>query len=429
MTDINKKDLASICTSAGYTPGNGEPFNVPIVQSTTYKYDTTEEMGDLFDLKTTGYFYSRLANPTNDAVAAKIAELEGGSSAILTSSGQAATFFAIIALARKGDHVIASSAIYGGSYNLIAHTLSDFGVESTFVDPDISAEDLAKEFKDNTKLVFAETISNPTCKILDIEKFAKAAHDHNVPLIVDNTFATPINLRPFEWGADIVTHSTSKYMDGSANAVGGCIVDSGNFPWADYPEKFPKLTSPDETYHGIVFSETFGKDAYITYITTILMRDLGAIPSPQNAYYTYLGLESLHLRVQRHCENALKVAKYLNDHEKIDWVSYPSLEGDSQYQIGQKYLPNGTCGVISFGPKGGKEAAAKLLNSFNHIRIATHVADIRTIALNPATTTHRQMNDEELASAGITPELIRLSVGIDSADDVIADLEQALKEI
>lgn len=429
MTEINKKDLASICTSGGYKPGNGEPFNVPIIQSTTFKYDTIEEMGDLFDLKTNGYFYSRLANPTNDAVASKIAELEGGSSAILTSSGQAATFFSILALARKGDHVIASSAIYGGSYNLIAHTLNDLGIESTFVNPDIPFEELSKKFKDNTKLVFGETISNPTCKILDIEKFAKASHEHGVPLIVDNTFATPINLRPFEWGADIVTHSTTKYIDGSANAVGGCIVDSGNFPWYKYPEKFPKLTSPDETYHGTVFAESFGKNAYITYITTILMRDLGAIPSPQNAYYTYLGLESLHLRVPRHCENALKIAKYLKNHEKIAWVSYPGLKDDPQYDLAQKYLPNGTCGVISFGPKGGKEEASKLLNSFKHIRIATHVADIRTIALNPATTTHRQMTDEELKDVGITPELIRLSVGIDSADDVIEDLDKALEEI
>ena len=401
---------------------------VPIVQSTTFKYESSQQMGDLFDLKDTGYFYSRLANPTNDAVARKICELEGGVAAILTSSGQAANFYAILNIAGAGDHVIASSAIYGGTYNLIANTMKNMGIESTFVDPDISAKELATKFKPNTKLVFGETIVNPALRILDIEKFAKAAHEHGVPLIVDNTFPTPIFCRPFEWGVDIVTHSTSKYMNGTANALGGVVVDSGNFDWTKYKDKYKGLTTPDETYHGIVYTESFGKGAYITKMTTNLMRDLGAIPSPQNSFYLGVGLETLHLRMPRHFENALAIAKYLEKHPKISWVSFSGLENDSQHKLAKKYLPNGSCGVISFGIAGGREAAVKFMDSLELIAIVTHVADARTCVLHPASTTHRQMNDEELKAAGVSPDLIRMSVGIEDVRDLIADIDQALEK-
>jgi hypothetical protein len=418
----------TICVQGGYEPKNGEPRVVPIVQSTTFKYESSQQMGDLFDLKDTGYFYSRLANPTNDAVARKICELEGGVAAILTSSGQAANFYAILNIAGAGDHVIASSAIYGGTYNLIANTMKNMGIESTFVDPDISAKELATKFKPNTKLVFGETIANPALRILDIEKFAKAAHEHGVPLIVDNTFPTPIFCRPFEWGVDIVTHSTSKYMNGTANALGGVVVDSGNFDWTKYKDKYKGLTTPDETYHGIVYTESFGKGAYITKMTTNLMRDFGAIPSPQNSFYLGVGLETLHLRMPRHFENALAIAKYLEKHPKISWVSFSGLENDSQHKLAKKYLPNGSCGVISFGIAGGREAAVKFMDSLELIAIVTHVADARTCVLHPASTTHRQMNDEELKAAGVSPDLIRMSVGIEDVRDLIADIDQALEK-
>ena len=399
---------------------------VPIVQSTTFKYESSKQMGDLFDLKDSGYFYTRLANPTNDAVARKICQLEGGVAAILTSSGQAANFYAILNIAGAGDHIIASSAIYGGTYNLLANTMKNMGIEATFVDPDISAEELESKFKPNTKLVFGETIANPSLKILDIKKFAQAAHKNGVPLIVDNTFPTPIFCRPFEWGVDIVTHSTTKYMNGSANAVGGVVVDSGNFDWEKYSEKFPGLTTPDETYHGIIYTKSFGKGAYITKMTTNLMRDLGAIPSPQNSFYLGVGLETLHLRMERHYENALALAKHLQNHPKVSWVSFPGLENDSQYALAQKYLPNGTCGVISFGVVGGREAAVNFMDSLKLAAIVTHVADARTCVLHPASTTHRQMNDNELAAAGVSPDLIRMSVGIEDIRDIIADVDQAL---
>ena len=418
----------TICVQGGYEPKNGEPRVVPIVQSTTFKYESSQQMGDLFDLKDTGYFYSRLANPTNDAVARKICELEGGVAAILTSSGQAANFYAILNIAGAGDHVIASSAIYGGTYNLIANTMKNMGIESTFVDPDISAKELATKFKPNTKLVFGETIANPALRILDIEKFAKVAHEHGVPLIVDNTFPTPIFCRPFEWGVDIVTHSTSKYMNGTANALGGVVVDSGNFDWTKYKDKYKGLTTPDETYHGIVYTESFGKGAYITKMTTNLMRDLGAIPSPQNSFYLGVGLETLHLRMPRYFENALAIAKYLEKHPKISWVSFSGLENDSQHKLAKKYLPNGSCGVISFGIAGGREAAVKFMDSLELIAIVTHVADARTCVLHPASTTHRQMNDEELKAAGVSPDLIRMSVGIEDVRDLIADIDQALEK-
>ncbi len=418
----------TICVQGGYEPKNGEPRVVPIVQSTTFKYESSQQMGDLFDLKDTGYFYSRLANPTNDAVARKICELEGGVAAILTSSGQAANFYAILNIAGAGDHVIASSAIYGGTYNLIANTMKNMGIESTFVDPDISAKELATKFKPNTKLVFGETIANPALRILDIEKFAKVAHEHGVPLIVDNTFPTPIFCRPFEWGVDIVTHSTSKYMNGTANALGGVVVDSGNFDWNKYKDKYKGLTTPDETYHGIVYTESFGKGAYITKMTTNLMRDLGAIPSPQNSFYLGVGLETLHLRMPRYFENALAIAKYLEKHPKISWVSFSGLENDSQHKLAKKYLPNGSCGVISFGIAGGREAAVKFMDSLELIAIVTHVADARTCVLHPASTTHRQMNDEELKAAGVSPDLIRMSVGIEDVRDLIADIDQALEK-
>lgn len=426
---MTKKNLGTLCVQAGYEPKNGEPRVLPIIQSTTFKYDSSEQMGNLFDLKEAGYFYTRLANPTNDAVAKKIAALEGGVAGILTSSGQAANFYALLNILKAGDHVIASSAIYGGTYNLIAHTMNDLGIESTFVDPAISLEDLNKEFKENTKVVFGETLSNPSLKVLDIETFAKAAHDHGVPLVVDNTFPTPIFLRPIEWGADIVTHSTTKYMNGLANSVGGAVIDSGNFDWSKHKDKFPGLTEPDETYHGVIYTETFGKGAYITKMTTTLMRDLGSIPSPQNSFYLGLGLETLHLRMPRHYENALAVAKYLENNDKISWVSFSALEKDSQHELAQKYLPDGSCGVIAFGVKGGRNAATKFMDSLKLAAVVTHVADARTCVLHPASTTHRQMNDEELLQAGISSDLIRLSVGIEDAEDIIEDIKQALEAI
>ena len=418
----------TICVQGGYEPKNGEPRVVPIVQSTTYKYESSQQMGDLFDLKDSGYFYTRLANPTNDAVARKICQLEGGVAAILTSSGQAANLFAIINIASAGDHVISCSAIYGGTYNLIANTLKNLGIESTFVEPDISVEELESKFQPNTKLVFGETLSNPSLSILDIEKFANVAHKHGVPLIVDNTFPTPIFCKPFEWGADIVTHSTTKYMNGSANSVGGVVVDSGNFDWTKFSDKYPGLTTPDQTYHGTVYTESFGKAAYITKMTTNLMRDLGSIPSPQNAFYLGVGLETLHLRMERHFENALALAKHLEKHPKVSWVSFSGLENDSQYELAQKYLPKGSCGVISFGVEGGREAAVKFMDSLRLASIVTHVADTRTCVLHPASTTHRQMNDAELLAAGVSPDLIRLSVGIEDINDIIADIDQALEK-
>ena len=426
---MTKKNLGTLCVQAGYEPKNGEPRVVPIVQSTTFKYDSSQQMANLFDLKEAGYFYTRLANPTNDAVANKITALEGGIAGILTSSGQAANFYALLNIVSAGDHIVASSAIYGGTYNLIANTMKNLGIEATFVEPDVSIEELNKAFKENTKVVFGETLSNPSLSVLDIETFAKAAHDHGVPLIVDNTFPTPIFLRPIEWGADIVTHSTTKYMNGFANSVGGVVVDSGNFDWSKHKDKYPGLTTPDESYHGVVFTETFGKGAYITKMTTTLMRDLGSIPSPQNSFYLSIGLETLHLRMPRHYENALALAKYLKDHDKISWVSFSGLEDDSQHELAQKYLPNGSCGVIAFGIKGGREAATKFMDGLKLAAVVTHVADARTCVLHPASTTHRQMNDEELAHAGISPDLIRMSVGIEDAEDIIKDVEQALANL
>lgn len=426
---MTKKNLGTLCVQAGYEPKNGEPRVVPIVQSTTFKYDSSEQMANLFDLKEAGYFYTRLANPTNDAVANKITVLEGGVAGILTSSGQAANFYALLNIVSAGDHIVASSAIYGGTYNLIANTMKKLGIEATFVEPDVSLEELNKAFKENTKAVFGETLSNPSLSVLDIETFAKAAHDHGVPLIVDNTFPTPIFLRPIEWGADIVTHSTTKYMNGFANSVGGVVVDSGNFDWSKHKDKFPGLTEPDESYHGVVYTETFGKGAYITKMTTTLMRDLGSIPSPQNSFYLNIGLETLHLRMPRHYENALALAKYLKANDKISWITFPGLEGDSQYELAQKYLPDGSCGVIAFGIKGGREAATKFMDSLKLAAVVTHVADSRTCVLHPASTTHRQMNDEELAHAGISPDLIRMSVGIEDAEDIIKDVEQALANL
>ena len=425
MTNYNTN---TICVQGGYEPKNGEPRVVPIVQSTTFKYESSEQMGNLFDLKESGYFYTRLSNPTNDAVANKICQLEGGTAAILTSSGQAANFYAILNIANAGDHIISTSAIYGGTYNLIANTMKQMGIEATFVEPDISAEELETKFSTNTKLVFGETLSNPSLSVLDIEKFADAAHKHGVPLIVDNTFPTPIFCKPFEWGADIVTHSTTKYMNGTANSVGGVVVDSGNFDWTKYSEKYPGLTTPDGTYHGTVYTESFGKAAYIVKITTNLMRDLGAIPSPQNAFYLGIGLETLHLRMERHFENAMTLAKHLENHPKVAWISFSGLENDSQHALAEKYLPNGSCGVIAFGIKGGREAAVKFMDSLRLASIVTHVADSRTCVLHPASTTHRQMNDEELAAAGVYPDLVRMSVGIEDIRDIIADVDQALEK-
>lgn len=417
------------CIQSGYTPKNGEPRVVPIYQSTTFKYENSDAMGKLFDLEDSGYFYTRLQNPTNDAVAAKICDMEGGVAAMLTSSGQAANFYAIMNIAEARDHIICSSAVYGGTYNLYAHTIRKMGIEATFVDPDCSEEELSAAFKENTKAVVGETIANPGLNVLDIEKFAKVAHAHGVPLIIDNTFATPINCRPFEWGADIVTHSTTKYMDGHATAVGGCIVDSGNFDWDAYAEKFPGLTTPDETYHGLVYTERFGKGAYITKATAQMMRDLGSIQSPQNAFLLNIGLETLHLRMPRHCENAVKAAGYLQNHEKIAWVNCPSLPGDKYYDLAQKYMPNGTCGVITFGVKGGRDACVKMMDALKMIAIVTHVADSRSCVLHPASHTHRQMNEQELLEAGVQPDLIRFSVGTENIEDIIDDLRQALEAI
>lgn len=417
------------CIQSGWKPKKGESRILPIYQSTTFKYDNSDEMGRLFDLEDEGYFYSRLQNPTNDMVAAKIADLEGGVAAILTSSGQAANYYAIFNICEAGDHIVVSNSVYGGTYNLYGTTLKKQGIDCTFVDPDASYEELCKAFKPNTKAVFAETISNPALVVLDIEKFAKLAHEHGVPLIVDNTFATPINCRPFEWGADIVTHSTTKYMDGHAMAIGGCIVDSGNFDWMAHKDKFPGLTTPDESYHGIVYAEKFGKKAYITKATAQLMRDLGSIPSPMNAFLLNVGLETLHLRVPRHCENATKVAEFLNAHEKVAWVNYAGLKENKYHELAKKYMPNGTCGVISFGLKGGRDVAIPFMDHLKLATIVTHVADARTCVLNPASHTHRQMTDEQLKEAGIAPDLIRFSVGIENAEDIIADLKQALETV
>ena len=415
------------CLHAGYRPGNGEPRNIPIIQSTTFRYETSEDMGKLFDLEASGYFYTRLQNPTNDYVAAKICALEGGTAAMLTSSGQAANFYAVFNIASCGDHVVASSAIYGGTYNLFAVTMKRMGIEFTFVSPDCTEEELNAAFRPNTKAVFGETIANPALTVLDIEKFANAAHAHGVPLIVDNTFPTPINCRPFEWGADIVTHSTTKYMDGHANAVGGAIVDSGKFDWTKYPDKFPGLCTPDDSYHGVTYTERFGLEgAFITKATAQLMRDFGSIPSPMNCYFLNVGLETLTLRMAKHCSNAQKLAEWLQAHPMVSWVKYPGLAGDKYHEVAQKYMPNGTCGVISFGVKGGRAAAERFMKGLKLASIATHVADAKTCVLHPASATHRQMNDEELVAAGVSPDLIRLSVGIEDPEDLIADVEQAL---
>jgi O-acetylhomoserine (thiol)-lyase len=418
------------CVQGGYVPGNGEPRQLPIYQSTTFKYDTSEDMGKLFDLEASGYFYTRLQNPTNDQVAKKICELEGGTAAMLTSSGQAANFYAVFNIANCGDHVVACSAIYGGTFNLFSVTMKKMGIDFTFVSPDCTKEELDAAFKPNTKAVFGETIANPALTVLDIELFADAAHRHGVPLIVDNTFATPVNCRPFEWGADIVTHSTTKYMDGHGSGVGGCIVDSGKFDWTKYADKYPGLCTPDDSYHGIIYTEKFGiGGAFITKATSQLMRDFGSIQSPQNAFLLNLGLESLHVRMQRHCENGQKVAEYLSSNDKVLSVSYCGLPGDKYHHLAEKYLPNGSCGVVSFRIKGGRAAAEKLMKNLKVASIETHVADARTCCLHPASATHRQMNDEELVAAGVYPDLIRYSCGIENADDLIADLQQAFDKI
>ncbi len=417
------------CLHSGYEPKNGEPRQLPIWQSTTFKYDSSDDMGKLFDLEASGYFYTRLQNPTNDAVAAKIADLEGGVAGMLTSSGQAANFFALFNICEAGSHIVASSSIYGGTYNLLGVTMKKMGIDCTFVDQNLPEEELAKAFKPNTRAVFGETITNPTVSVIDIEKFAHIAHSHGVPLIIDNTFATPINCRPIEWGADIVTHSTTKYMDGHAIGVGGAIVDSGNFDWLAHADKFPGLTTPDESYHGIIYAEKFGKLGYITKATSQLMRDLGSIQSPQNAFYLMNGLESLSVRMERHCKNALKIARFLKSCDKVEWIDYPDLEDDKYNGLAKKYLPNGSCGVMAFAVKGGRESAVKFMDSLKLIMIATHVADARTCLLHPASHTHRQLTDEQLREAGIAPDLIRLSVGLENADDLIDDLKQALDVI
>lgn len=419
----------TICVQGGWQPKNGEPRVLPIYQSTTFRYESSEQMGRLFDLSESGYFYTRLQNPTNDAVAEKIRELEGGAAAMLTSSGQAATFYSLFNICGAGDHIVASSAIYGGSFNLIAVTMKRMGIDATFIHPDASEEELAAAFRPETKAVFAETLANPALVVLDIEKFARQAHAHGVPLIVDNTFPTPINCRPFEFGADIVTHSTTKYMDGHATAVGGAIVDSGNFDWLAHADKFPGLTTPDDSYHGVTYAKDFGKGGYITKATAQIMRDLGSIQSPQNAFLLNLGLETLALRVERHCSNALAVAKHLESHPKVSWVKYPGLESDKYHSLAKKYLPKGSSGVISFGVKGSRSDAVKFMDSLKLGAIVTHVADARTCLLHPASTTHRQMTDEQLLEAGVTPDLIRLSVGIEDVDDIIADIDQALARI
>ena len=426
----NKHRIETKCVQGGYTPGNGEPRQIPIIQSTTFKYATSEDMGKLFDLEASGYFYSRLQNPTCDTVAAKICELEGGSAAMLLSSGQAASFFAVFNIANVGDHVISSSSIYGGTYNLFAVTMRKMGIDFTFVDPDCTEEELNAAFRENTKAVFGETVANPALTVLDIEKFAKAAHAHGVPLIIDNTFATPVNCRPFEFGADIVTHSTTKYMDGHGAAVGGCIVDSGKFDWMAHKEKFPGLCTPDDSYHGITYAEKFGNaGAFITKATAQLMRDFGSTQSPQSAFLLNLGLESLHVRMARHCENALNIAKFLESHEKIAWVNYPGLESNKYHDLAMKYLPNGSCGVVSFGVKGGRAAAEKFMKELKIVAIETHVADARSCCLHPASATHRQMNDEELIAAGVPGDLVRLSVGLENWQDLADDIASALASI
>lgn len=418
---------STICVQGGWQPRKGEPRQLPIYQSTTFKYDNSEQMARLFDLEDTGYFYTRLQNPTNDAVADKIAKLEGGVAAMLTASGQAASFYSVFNICEAGDHFIASSTIYGGTYNLFGVTMKKLGIECTFIDPESSDEEINSAFRPNTKCVFGETISNPGCHVFDIERFARLAHAHGVPLIVDNTFATPINCRPFDWGADIVTHSTTKYMDGHATAVGGCIVDSGRFDWMASAERFPGLTTPDESYHGLTYAERFGKMAYITKATVQLMRDLGSIQSPENAFLLNLGLETLHLRMERHCRNAERVAEFLQGRPEVAWISYAGLPGDKYYELGRKYLPGGSCGVIAFGLKGSREEAIRFMDSLKMISIVTHVADARTCVLHPASHTHRQLSDEQLRDAGVSPELIRLSVGIEDADDIISDIRQALE--
>lgn len=420
--------LDTLCVQKGWQPKKGEPRVVPIYQSTTFKYDTSEQMARLFDLEDSGYFYTRLQNPTCDAVASKIAALEGGISCMLLSSGQAANLYAIINICEAGSHFVCSSTIYGGTYNLFAVTLKKYGIDVTFVDPDITEEELNKAFRPNTKALFGEVLSNPGVAVLDIEKFARVAHSNGVPLIVDNTFATPINCRPIEWGADIVTHSTTKYMDGHAICVGGAIVDSGNFDWEKYADKFPGLTTPDESYHGLIYTKAFGKNAFITKATAQLMRDLGSTQSPQNAFLLNIGLETLHLRVPRHCQNAQRIAEWLEANDKVAWVRYPGLKSSKYHELANKYMPNGTCGVIAFGLKGDREKAIKFMDSLNFIGIVTHVADARTCILHPASHTHRQLSEEQLIEAGVAPDLMRLSVGIENADDIIADIEQALQE-
>lgn len=425
--EVNMKRIETTCVQGGYTPKNGEPRQIPIVQSTTFKYDTSDDMAKLFDLEASGYFYTRLQNPTNDYVAAKIAELEGGTAGMLTSSGQAANFYAVFNIANAGDHVVAVSAIYGGTFNLFNVTMRKMGVDFTFISPDSTEEEIEAAFKPNTKAVFGETIANPALRMIDIELFAKVAHRHGVPLIVDNTFATPINCRPIEWGADIVTHSTTKYMDGHGAAVGGAIVDGGKFDWMAHADKFPGLCTPDDSYHGITYAEKFGKEgAFITKCTAQLMRDFGSIQSPQNAFLLNLGLESLHVRMQRHCQNGLAVAKYLASDPRIAWVKYPSLEGDKDYELAKKYCPDGTCGVVSFGINGGRKAAEEFMKGLKIVAIETHVADARSCCLHPASSTHRQLTDKELVDAGVSPDLVRLSCGIENSQDLIDDIKQAL---
>lgn len=424
-----KLKLGSLCIRGGWKPENGQPVEPPIIQSTTFKYDNSDEMAMLFDLKKEGYFYTRLQNPTNDFVAKKIAQLEGGVGAMLTSSGQAANFYAVFNICQTGDHFITSNEIYGGTYNLFGVTMKKLGIECTYINQDASEEEIQAAFRPNTKLMFGETISNPGCKVLDIEKFARIAHKNGVPLVIDNTFPTPINCRPFEWGADIVTHATTKYMDGHATQVGGCVVDSGNFPWDDYADKFPGLCTPDDSYHGLTYTKAFGKMAYMTKLVAQLMRDLGSIPAPQNSFLLNLGLETLHLRMRQHCDNAQKIAEFLNNDERVAWVRYSGLEGDSSYPLAQKYLPNGSCGVIAFGLKGDRETAIKWMDSLEMINIVTHVADSRTCVLHPASHTHRQLSEQQLVEAGIAPDLIRLSVGIEDVDDILDDIKQALSKI
>lgn len=420
---------STLCVRGGWKPGNGEPVQPAIVQSTTFKYDNSEEMSKLFDLEKEGYFYTRLQNPTNDIVAKKIAALEGGAGAMLTSSGQAANFYAVMNICEAGDHIVASNEIYGGTYNLFGVTMKKLGIECTFVNPESSDDDIKKAFRHNTKALFGETISNPGCKVLDIEKFARIAHENGVPLIIDNTFATPINCRPFEWGCDIVTHSTTKYMDGHASQVGGCVVDSGNFDWDRYPDKFPGLTKPDMSYHGLTYTKAFGKMAYMTKLTAQLMRDLGSTPAPLNSFLLNLGLETLHLRVRQHCSNAMKVAEFLHNDRRVAWVHYCGLPQDSSHTLAMKYMPEGSCGVLSFGLKGNRDTAIKFMDSLELINIATHVADARSCVLHPASHTHRQLSDEQLLEAGIAPDLIRLSVGIEDPEDIINDIKQALEKI